>query len=92
MLVTLYLILVNTYNSVEAPSGRGFSFIDTWFVGCQIPILFGIVEYGVILGMKRRYKSNEEMYSYIDLMSFIFTGVFFFLFNLVYWFIHIQIL
>ena len=33
MLVLLYLIQINTYNSIEAPPSRGFSLIETWFQG-----------------------------------------------------------
>ena len=42
MIVTLYLISTNVYNSVEAPKIRGFSYIETWMIGTQIPILVSI--------------------------------------------------
>ena len=49
MIVTLYLILINSYVSVAAPNGRGFSFFEIWYLGVQIPIVFAFLEYGIIL-------------------------------------------
>ena len=51
MLVTLCLISSNVYIAVDAPLQRGFSYIEVWFLGMQLPILFAIVEYSLILGM-----------------------------------------
>ena len=55
-MITLELITTNTYNSVKAPSGRGFSYIEIWLLGVQIPIILAIVEYGILLTMKRMQK------------------------------------
>ena len=41
LLVTLDLIFTNVYNSVEGPKSRGFSYIEVWMVGMQIPIIIG---------------------------------------------------
>ena len=59
LLVTLNLIVMNVYNSVNAPTKRGFSFIEVWMLGVQIPILVGILEYGMILSV-RKYKSHMK--------------------------------
>ena len=56
MIVTLYLISANVYNSVEAPDGRGFSYIEIWMVGTQFPILLALCEYGFILCLKKYEK------------------------------------
>lgn len=86
MLVTLYLILINTYNNIDAPSKRGFSFADVWFVGCQIPIAFAIIEYGAILGMMKSQKGQKfNCMKSLDLGSFILSSFFFCIFNVVYW-------
>ena len=53
LLVTLHLIVTNVFNSVKAPTKRGFSFIEIWMVGVQIPILIGIFEYGAILAIRK---------------------------------------
>ena len=53
MILTLYLISANVYNSVEAPSGRGFSPIEMWMLGTQIPILLALFEYGFVLYLKK---------------------------------------
>ena len=43
LLVTLYLISANVYNSVSAPPGRGFSYIELWAIGMQFPLLLGTI-------------------------------------------------
>ena len=53
MIVTLYLISANVYNSVEAPKGRGFSYIEIWMVGTQFPILLALCQYGFVLYLKK---------------------------------------
>ena len=60
LLITLDLIATNTYNSVKAPEKRGFSYLEIWMLGVQIPILLAIFEYGIILTIKRMYKNEPE--------------------------------
>ena len=62
MILTLYLISANVYNAVEAPSTRGFSYIEVWILGTQAPILLALFEYGFILLLKKlaKEKTNEE--------------------------------
>ena len=93
MLILLYLILINTYNSVDAPSRRGFSLIETWFYGTQVPVLLAIAEYGMILFIMKVAQKDaliqgmkmEMVYKWIDLCSFTVTLVYLILFNIVYW-------
>ena len=59
LLVTLALIASNVFNSVNAPPNRGFSYIEVWMVGVQVPILVGILEYGIILALKKYYRTME---------------------------------
>ena len=44
---------------MKAPSGRGFSYIEMWLLGIQIPIISAIVEYGILLTMKRMQKKEN---------------------------------
>ncbi len=60
MLVTLYLITANLYASVNAPSTRGFSFIEIWVCGVQFPMLMAIVEYGILLFKLKFEKQNPN--------------------------------
>ena len=53
MLMVLYLIQINTHTSVEAPLNRGFSLIETWFIGVQVPIILAILEYAVLLTLEK---------------------------------------
>ena len=59
MLLTLCLISTNIYVSVDAPPQRGLSYIEIWFVGMQSMILLAIIEYSIILGMKK-YRLNKD--------------------------------
>lgn len=49
MLVTLYLCSVNVYATIDAPKNRGFSYIDLWMIGTQLPILMALLEFGSLL-------------------------------------------
>ncbi len=60
MIVTLYLISANVYNSVSAPPSRGFSYIEIWMLGTQSPILIAILEYGFVLYLKKK-ATNPNM-------------------------------
>ena len=53
MILTLFLISANVYNSVEAPDDSGFSYIDIWMVGTQFPILLALCQYGFVLCLKK---------------------------------------
>ena len=53
MLVTIFLVVTTTYNGVKAPPGRGFSYIELWYIGVQIPILFALLDYGIILAINK---------------------------------------
>ena len=35
LLVTLFLISSNVYNSLDAPQARGFSYTEVWLIGAQ---------------------------------------------------------
>jgi hypothetical protein len=52
--------VTNVYNSVKAPGQRGFSYIEIWMIGVQIPILVGILEYATLLALKKYYKGKEK--------------------------------
>ena len=60
MIVTLYLISANVYNAVDAPQGRGFSNIEVWMIGAQIPILLALWEYGFILYLKKHANKTQN--------------------------------
>ena len=100
LLVTLYLISANVYNSVKAPISRGFSHIEVWNIGVQIPILLAIAEYGIVLAMLKYSKKKDnavekftkenkidlhELLKRIDLGTFAFSLTFIVLFNVIFW-------
>ena len=98
MLIMLYLIQINTYNSVKAPPKRGFSTIEIWFVGIQAPVLLAVLEYGVLLAMKKFLKqqefgvkginmTKEEIFKYMDLCTFCVSIIYLVTFNALYWFV-----
>ena len=93
LLVTLYLIAANTFNSVKAPKNRGFSYIEIWTVGVQIPILMAIFEYGIVLALLKfkKFEYEEEKIEMgfkvkkLDLMSCVCSGIFILFFDIIYW-------
>ena len=85
MLVTLYLIQMNTYNSIKAPQNRGFSYIEIWFVGIQAPIFFAILEYGILLGIKKFWPHKESFFKNVDLSMLILSTMYLLVFNGFYW-------
>ena len=96
MLVTVFLVVTVLYGSVEAPPSRGFSFIELWSIGVQIPILFALLEYGIILGFIKFKGSKvevkyfaegtklEDIFKMADLISFICSLTFILIFNIYY--------
>ena len=101
MIVTLYLISANVYNAVDAPQTRGFSNIEVWMIGAQIPILLALWEYGFILYLKKHTNKPQnqvqaidpddqgvkldERIKQMDSVSMIISFLFFATFALVYW-------
>ena len=93
MVVTLYLISANVYNSVDAPKSRGFSYIEIWMFGSQFPILLALLQYGFVLFLKKVVKlSNqnetkkfEEKIKLLDLATMIFSFCCFVIFASGYW-------
>ena len=46
---------------MKAPAERGFSYIEIWMIGIQIPILTGLIEYGVLLSFKKYSQEDKEI-------------------------------
>ena len=108
MIVTLYLISANVYNAVEAPKSRGFSFIEIWIIGAQIPILLALVEYGFVLYLKKISKkfenqtetlelgtpkeSLDDKIKKLDFATMIISFVYFITFASIYWIIAIKVI
>ena len=97
LIVTLYLMLINTFTSVNAPKTRGFSYIEMWFVGVQIPIVWALLEYGIILAVIRNKDNSpkiklgnkqyylKNMISVMDQICFVISIIYFCGFNYFYW-------
>ena len=101
MIVTVYLISTNVYNSVEAPNVRGFSYIEIWMIGTQIPILMALLEYGFILYLKKVVKKSgiqteimqsgnherslDDKIRKLDFATMIISFLYFSIFASIYW-------
>ena len=101
MIVTLFLISANVYNSVKAPKARGCSYIEIWMIGTQIPILVALFEYAIILYMKKNAKKSEiqigilnfdntehnieDKIKKIDSITMVISCLYFLTFSLSYW-------
>ena len=104
MIVTLYLISANVYNSVDAPKARGFSYIEVWMLGTQLPILLALCEYGFILHWKKLGQASnhenqtmttdeskltfEDKIKQIDYFTMILSFCCFMTFGFLYWIVN----
>ena len=103
MILTLYLISANVYHSVDAPSNRGFSYIEVWILGTQFPILLALFEYGLVLYWKKIAKpldnqnqrmnfddskqNIDERIKWIDFVTMTISFIFIISFTSIYWII-----
>ena len=93
MVVTLYLISANVYNSVDAPRTREFGYIEIWMFGSQLPILLALLEYGFVLYLKKVVKTSnqnetkkfDEQIKMLDMGTMIVSFCVFMMFALIYW-------
>ena len=99
MVVTIYLISANVYNSVDAPKDRGFSYIEIWMIGSQFPILLALLEYGFVLYLKKvvkvfnqdEAKIFDEKIKTLDMATMIFNFCFFVIFAIIYWIVALNL-
>ena len=91
MILTLYLISANVYNSVDATENMGFSYIEIWMLGTQFPILLALFEYGFVLYLKKIAKQDEpnldDKIKWLDFITMIISFVCFITFASLYWII-----
>ena len=98
MLVTLFLIVTNVYSSVDAPSKRGFSYIEQWYLCVLTPIVLALLEYGILLTIAKlrggfqgpmkvgTSKINfDRLVVHVDIISFLFCLLIIVILNLYYW-------
>ena len=85
MIVTLSLISTNSYNSLEAPADRGFSFLEIWMLGTHFPILFAIIEYSTILALEKS-DVKVRQYKIWDKLAFVLFCLYQIVFQAIYWF------
>ena len=85
MLMTILLISITSYSSLNMPASRGFSYMELWFVGTQVPILLAIFEYGAILALQKFYQEFKNFTRFLDLVSFFICLILFVCFNGFYW-------
>ena len=62
LLVTLFLVLVNIFNSVteHAPKSEGLTAVETWVVMCILHVFCVLAEYAIILKLiqGKEYQNN----------------------------------
>ena len=87
MLVSLFLIIINIYAAVDAPSSRGFSYLEVWFLGILSPTILAITEYAIILALLKFYSGfrSSKTIACIDMLCFSTCLLFLFAFVIDYW-------
>ena len=65
LLVTLFLVLVNIFNSVtaNAPKAEGLTAVETWVVSCIIHVFGVLAEYALILKIIQTEKRRDAKVS-----------------------------
>lgn len=86
LLITLCLVLINSYSSVDAPSNRGFSTLEKWFAGTLTPVFFGIIEFGLVLAHGKFNNPSKSFVKVVDSTSLIITLSYLVAFNVYFWF------
>ena len=81
LIVTLLLISSNVYAQVD---DHGFSNIDVWAIGSQIPIIFALFQYGLVL-LLSRYCNIKRSFRKFDCMSACIIATYYFGFNCYFW-------
>ena len=63
LLVTLFLVLVNIFNSVteHAPKSEGLTAVETWVVMCILHVFCVLAEYAIILKLIQGYIALIEI-------------------------------
>ena len=66
LLVTLFLVLVNIFNSVtaNAPKAEGLTAVETWVVSCIIHVFGVLAEYALILKIIQAEKRRDAKVNY----------------------------
>ena len=84
LLITLYLIAINNYVSTEVPSTRGISYMDIWFIGSIVPVVFAIIEYGILLAILKYGNGYRVNILLIDKVAFFVSLIYITVFDTVY--------
>ena len=90
LLVTVCLIITNTYNSINDGPNRGFSHIEVWYIGIEVPVFIGIIEYGAILALMKFGNSiikvdHHVLYQKLDLFTCAASAIILIGFNILFW-------
>ena len=84
LLITLYLIAINNYVSTEVPSTRGISYMDIWFIGSIVPVVFAIIEYGILLAILKYGNGYRVNILLIDKVAFFVSLIYITVFDTFY--------
>merc|ERR1719192_79177 len=62
LLVTLFLVLVNIFNTVttNTPKAEGLTAIEAWMLACILFVFGALIEYAAILFKKQKYVSGQH--------------------------------
>ena len=97
LLITIFLIITNIYNSVNAPKSRGLSFIEIWIIGIDFQILGAILQYSYVILLKTQsvispmYNSSnatttqKDRLKLIDRYALMISLAYFIIFQCTFW-------
>ena len=86
LVLTLFLISTNCYNSLIAPSDRGVSFIEIWMIGTLFPVLLTLFQFGLILANDKFFDKTTNATKW-DAITLIIVLLFHLVFQTTFWII-----
>ena len=93
LLITIFLIITNIYNSVNAPKTRGLSFIEIWIIGIDFQILGAILQYSYVILLNNQAVSpmytnvpnQKDRLKLIDRYALLASLAYFITFQFTFW-------
>ena len=84
LVLTLFLISTNSYNSVDAPADRGVSYIEIWMIGTLFPVLATLFQFGMVCAYDKFFGNTKDTKKW-DIISLIVILVFHVVFQSCFW-------
>ena len=91
LLITLYLVLINSFNNITSisPNTQSFTSISIWMITCIIFIFCALLQYGIVLLIWKYHEKSENVKQFLknfDLVCLTISVLSFISFNIMFWY------